>query len=254
MRDFINWDILQRIENSPKEYIVQRKVSLLDAFLMGYEFCLQVENEEQLKIKYESMPSLEEYARKKYNADNIGSRNAINVIAFTCEDERDFFYKYFDFLREYEQEYPILETISYTLRKFDLKDVKPEEKHDTYHDLTQIPPKPTFRQMLSGMRRRYCMYFGYYDLADFRAFLNGYFVCKKDYNQTIDDFEVKVKTFTEKIRCETVNVNGDFVTWDRLYRYDRDWRAWGPIAENGEKMIEDFWEDMEAFIGEALDL
>jgi hypothetical protein len=232
MRSFINWDILQRIENSPKEFIVQRNVGLLNAFLFGYEiFFLQLKNEEQLKVKYDNVPSLDEYARNKYCADNIGTRNFTSIISFTCEDERDFFDKYLDFLKEYEQQYPVQETIFYTLKE-----------------------KPfVLKELLTGMRKRYPMYFGYYDISCLRAFFDGYFLCKQEYNIPMTIFDTKVREFTESIICESLNITGEFVTWDRLYRYDRHWNAWGEIIEtDAKKILEDFWIDLEKFTGETI--
>jgi hypothetical protein len=233
MRSFINWDILQRIENSPKEFIVQRNVALLDAFLFGYEdFLLQLEHEEQLKAKYDTVLSLDEYARKKYSADNIGTRNFKSIIAFTCEDERDFFGKYFDFLKEYEQKYPVQETVSYILRETNCE----------------------LKKLLTGMKNRYPMYFGNYDISYFRAFLDGYFLCKQEFNVPLTTFDTKVRKFTESIICKSLNITGDSVTWDRLYRYDRDWSAWGKTNETTEKeILEEFWKELEKFTGETIE-
>ena len=232
MRSFINWDILQRIENSPKEFIVQRNVAQLNAFLFGYEiFFLQPENEEQLKAKYDTVPSVDEYARNKYCADNIGTRNFKSIISFICEDERDFFSKYLDFLKEYEQKYPVQENVSYVLKG------KPCE----------------FKELLLGMRKRYPMYFGSYNISCLRAFLDGYFLCKKEYNIPFTTFDTKVKKFTESITCKSLNLTSEFVTWDRLYRYDRDWNAWGEISETmAKKILEEFWTDLEKFTGETI--
>ena len=233
MRSFINWDTLQRIENSPKEFIVQRNVTLLDAFLFGYgDFLLQLENEEQLKAKYDTVLSLDEYARKKYSADNIGTRNFKSIIAFTCEDDRDFFDKYFDFLKEYEQKYPVQETVSYILKETNCE----------------------LKKLLTGMKNRYPMYFGNYDVSCFRAFLDGYFLCKQEFNVPLTTFDTKVRKFTESIICKSLNITGDFVTWDRLYRYDRDWSAWGKTNETTEKeILEEFWKELEKFTDETIE-
>lgn len=234
MRDFTNWEILQRIENSPKEFIVQRKVSLLDAFLFGYEILLQPETEERLKEEYKDVPSIDEYAIEKYSAKGIGTRNFKSIISFTSEDERDFFYKYLDFLKEYEQKYPIKERISYTLRE---------------------TPLFIFEELLlKGMRKRYPMYFGDYDISKLRSFLDGYFLCKKEYDIPLTAFETKIRKFTESIICEDLNLSGKFVTWDRLYRYDRDWYAWGEIDDsNAKKILENFWSDLEKFTEETIE-
>ena len=252
MRNFINWNILQRIENSPKEFIVQRNVTLLDAFLLGYEdFFLQLENEEQLKAKYANVPSAEEYARKKYDAGNIGSRNFKSILSFTCEDERDFFDKYFEFLKEYEQKYPVQETVSYILRKTPARLTLQQAEPDFY----TLPERPhVLKELLAGMRKRYLMYFGIYDISCFRAFLDGYFLCKKEYNIPFTTFDIKVKKFTESIICKALKLTGEFVTWDRLYRYDRDWNAWGKIEEaKAKKILEEFWIDLEKFTGETIE-
>ena len=155
MRSFTNWDILQRIEKSPGEFIGQRKVSLLEAFLLCYErIFLKVENEEFLNEKYKNTPSLEEYARERYHADNIGTRHFRSIISFTSEDERDFFYNYLEFLKVYEKQFPIEEPVRYIIKE---------------------NPAFTFRKLLTAIKHCYRMWFFFYDLADFRAFLDGYF-------------------------------------------------------------------------------
>lgn len=53
MRTFFNWKILSRIEQSPKEYVIQRNVDILSAFLFGYNgILLQLENIDELEQKY----------------------------------------------------------------------------------------------------------------------------------------------------------------------------------------------------------
>lgn len=116
MRSFINWEILQQIENSPGDFIVQRKVSLLNSFLFGYEeVCLKLNDKELLEKKYEKVPSLEDYARVKFKADNIGSRCFDSVISYTCEGEHDYYRKYLCFLHEYETHFPTDEVLSWRI-------------------------------------------------------------------------------------------------------------------------------------------
>ncbi|MDR2905121.1 MAG: hypothetical protein LBU73_04105 [Helicobacteraceae bacterium] len=252
MRSFINWDILLRIENSPKEFIIQRNVALLNAFLLGYEgVLLQLENEEQLKAKYDAIPSLEEYARKKYNADNIGTRNFKSIISFTCEDERDFFDKYFDFLKEYEQKFPVQESISYILRETSAELTSEQKKPDYF----TVPERPcTLEEWLIGIMARFPMYFDYYNISYLRAFLDGYFLCKKEYNIPLTTFETKVRKFTEGIICKDLKLTGEFVSWDRLYRFDRNWSTWGEIEEPAaKKILEEFWKELKQFTGETID-
>ncbi len=227
MRSFINWEILQRIENSPEKHIVQRKVSLINSFLFGYEnIYLKLNEREFLENKYVEFPSLEDYARIKYNAENIGTRNFVSVISYFSEDERDLYCHYFGFLHEYETKFKIEENITWTLNE-----------------------KPYFKvkTLLRAIRKRFPMYFGIYDLAEIRAFLDGYFLCKKDYKIPLDAFDIKIKMFTENIVCESLGMTGKFVTWDRKYRYERDWKPWGE-TENGKEIVEAFWTELEQFV------
>lgn len=232
MRNFIVWDLLNRIENSPEEYIVQRKVSLLESFQFGYEFFyLKIENLEELERRYAEIPSLQEYAMTKYNAHNIGSRNYKSILSFISEDERDFYNNYLNFLKEYESQFSIKEPVNYILVE------KPENM---------------LKDVLLGMQQRFLMYFNDYSLADFRAFLDGYFCCKKDYCIPLTPFDKKLKEFTESITCETLNLTGEFVTWDRKYRFSRSWYAWGEITDtHAQHMLLQFWKDLEEFTQET---
>jgi len=91
MRTFFNWEILKRIEESPKEYIVHRNVDLISAFLFGYEdILLELKDKKELEEKYINKPSIEDYVITKYNAQNIGTRNIISIISFISENELDF--------------------------------------------------------------------------------------------------------------------------------------------------------------------
>jgi hypothetical protein len=103
MRDFNNLDLLERIELAPKEFIVHRKVNLLDSFIYGYEdILLKIKDIEILKNKYKNIPSMEEYAREKYmNGIDIGSRSYKSILAYTCENELEYYNRYIVFIKEY---------------------------------------------------------------------------------------------------------------------------------------------------------
>lgn len=257
MRTFLNWEILKRIEKSPKEYIVQRNVDLLSAFLFGYEdILLELKNKEQLEEKYIKTSSLEDYARLKYNAQNIGTSNFSSIISFYSEDELDFYNNYLSFFKEYEAKHPVQEPISYILRS----EVKSSKTISNNKNISIEPfqydslPKFPFslEKILPHMRKRLPMFFGSYSLAPFRAFLDGYFLCKKDYQIALTPFEQKVKSFTKSIVCGSLGIENEFTTWDRKYRYDRDWKSWGDIDTVKEKdILESFWKDMDAYIESA---
>ncbi|MFC4477962.1 hypothetical protein [Flavobacterium chungangensis] len=255
MRTFLNWEILKRIEESPKEYIVQRNVDLLSAFLFGYEdIILELKDKKELEEKYIKMPSIEDYTIKKYNAHHIGTRNITSIISFISENELDFYKNYLSLLKEYEVKYSIEETISYILRQ----DKKRLKKNPNYEEISSyseesLPEKmPSLNELFSHMRKRFPMYFGNYNLAPFRAFLDGYFLCKKDYQIALTPFEQKVKSFTKSIVCGSLEIENEFTTWDRKYRYDRDWKSWGDIDTVKEKdILESFWKDMDAYIESA---
>lgn len=234
MRTFIVWDIINRIENAPKEFIGQRKVSLLNSFLFGYDcIYLEVQDEDKLKEKYKDIPSLDEYIRNKYRADHIGSRNFGSIISFLCEDERDYFFNYLAHLKEYEQQFPIEEPIVYVLRNM---------------------PRIDLKELLAAIKKRYRMYLPDNSLANLRAFLNGHFQCKKDYHLSLTAFESGIIAFTEQIVCKDLNLTGEYVTWDRKYRYDRDWNSWGETDESdAKKILDSFWKDLEKFTNEIIE-
>jgi hypothetical protein len=99
MRDFNNLRLIQKIEDNPSDYIIQRKVNLLNSFLFGYEdILLKLKNIETLKNKYENMPSMDEYAKEKYNVVNIGTRNYKTLLKYNCENEVEYFTVYLQFI------------------------------------------------------------------------------------------------------------------------------------------------------------
>lgn len=253
MRTFFNWEILKRIEKSPKEYIVQRNVDLLSAFLFGYEdILLELKDKKELDEKYIKKPSIEDYAIKKYNAQNIGTRNITSIISFISENELDFYNNHLSLIKEYEAKYPIEETICYIVRQ-EIQNSKKEYNLETSSFLENSLTEPiaSLDELFPHMRKRFLMYFGSYSLASLRAFLDGYFLCKKDYQIDLTPFEQKIKFFTNSIICENLEIENEFTTWDRKYRYDRDWKSWGTIDTTKEKeILESFWKDMDAFIGE----
>jgi hypothetical protein len=114
-------------------------------------------------------------------------------------------------------------------------------------------PEYTLKNMLSGMKKRFPMYFGSYDLENFRAFFDGYIRCKKDYNIELDDFENKIVKFVAGIKCNLLDMEGKHVTWDRKYRYNLDWDSWGQINEKqGKEIIDKFFEELGNNTGEVL--
>lgn len=247
MRSFYNLELMQRIERSPENYIVQRKVSQFESYMMGYDMQLQLENEKLLEKKYASMPSLDEYIRHKYHAHNIGTRNCFSIISFVSEDEHDFFQNYFDIHRGYENENPVIESVRYVPREYRI--FTPEPNYQKSYI-----PRFALQVYMAAMRKRFRMYFRSYSLADFRAWLDGYFHCKEEYNLPMDAFDIKVREFTRNIICEDLELTGRFVTWDRKYRYDRDWNAWGEIDEApAKKMLDEFWIDMERYTQEKIE-
>jgi hypothetical protein len=54
MRDFNNLSLIERIKFNPKDFIVHRKVDLLDSFIFGYEhILLKIKDIEILKYDYQ---------------------------------------------------------------------------------------------------------------------------------------------------------------------------------------------------------
>jgi len=255
MRTFLNWEILKRIEQSPKEYIIQRNVDIMGAFLYGYErILLKLKNKEELERKYIQMPSIEDYALKKYNAHNIGTRNFTSIISFISEDELDFYNNYISFLKEYETKYPVEETICYILRS-EVKSSENKRKQTSTEPIDHISlaEHSFLKEILPHMRKRFLMHFGKYSLASLRAFIDGYFLCKEDYKISLTSFEQKIKSFIESIICENLILENEFTTWDRKYRYNLDWNSWGYIDTTREKeILESFWKDIEEYIGETI--
>ena len=59
--------------------------------------------------------------------------------------------------------------------------------------------------------------FGFNSLSNFRAFLDGYFKFKNQYNLGFSEYETRLFTFIENWRNK-VNKNIPFETWDRPFR------------------------------------
>jgi hypothetical protein len=233
MRDFNNLYLIKKIENSPSDYIIQRKVNLLDSFLFGYEdILLKLKNIETLKNKYKNIPSMDEYAKEKYNGGNIGTRNYKTILKYNCENELEYFDSYLQFIEEYESKYSLEEDIEFIIND---------------------RPEYTLKNMLDGMKKRFPMYFDNYDLESFRAFFDGYVRCKNDYNIKLYDFENKIIKFIGGIKCDIIDMEGKNITWDRKYRYNMYWDSWGQINEKqGKEIINKFFEELENSTGEAI--
>jgi hypothetical protein len=230
MRDFNNLDLILKIENNPLDYIIHRKVSLLQSYLFGYEyFLLKIKDVEILKDKYKNVPSMDEYGRIKYNGRNIGTRNITSIISYNCENEIEYYDNYLQFIKEYEEKYILEENVVYM--------IKDEEKYTT-------------ENILKAIKTRYPTYFGTYNLENFRAFFDGYIKCKKDYDITIDNYENGIIGFLKTIKCEILNMEGKYITWDRKYRYNKDANPWGEMNGNsGKEIVNNFFTDLEKYIG-----
>ncbi len=234
MRNFLYGPIMKRIEQAPEHFIVQRDIHLLSAFLYGYQdILLEIDNYSTLCELYLDTPSLEDFARQKYQVSEIRARNFTSLLAWYSEDSRDLFYRYIAFIKEYEATFPVNRDICWVLRE---------------------KPALPLKILLAGIRRRYPMYFGHNDLSHLRAFLDGYFLCKTEYCLPLDDFEEKVLAFTHSIECEIVSASGLFSTWDRKFRYDREWQPWGDCDGNtATHILAAFWSELEKFTGSLTD-
>lgn len=260
MRDFNNIDLIGKIEKCPRDYIVHRKVNLLNAFELGYCILTKIENLEQLKKKYESMPSMNEYAWKKYkykyknisideymkkykNTDgpmeeyiqnfflegnNIDPKSFSSILEYISESELEYFNSYLQFINEYESKYLLEEKIEYI-----------------------VEPQFKLKKILHDMRKRYALYFGQCDLESFRAFFDGYINCKRDNNLDIDVFESKIINFLKSIECTLIEeMNEKNITWDRKYAYNRFYSI--SLAYKNPDLIDCFFNDLEKKIGEEI--
>jgi hypothetical protein len=225
MRNFNNLNLIKMIELNPKDSIVHRKVNLFDSFIFGYELLLTINDIETLRNKYKEIPSMEEYAREKYNGNNIGSRNFRSILAYDCENELEYYNKYIHFIKEYESQYILENNIMYN-----------------------IEPQYKLKDLLNKMRKRYSMYFNNYNLENFRAFFDGYINCKKDNNIEINHFEYKIIAFFEGIKCEIIEMEGENITWDRKYTYNKSFNS----LDGNKEIIENFFNDLEKNIGEKI--
>ena len=124
-----------------------------------------------LKNKYKNMPSMGEYAMRKFRKRYIPSTGFEYFIKANNTNELDYYHKYIQFVKEYEQKYLMENNVEYVINH------KPE-----------LP----FRNILGNMKKRWAMYLGGYNLENIRAFFDGYIRCKYDYGIRIDDFENKM--------------------------------------------------------------
>ncbi|HIH3217829.1 hypothetical protein [Escherichia coli] len=73
---------MKRIEQAPEHFIVQRDIHLLSAFLYGYQdILLEIDNYSTLCELYLDTPSLEDFARQKYQVSEIRARNFTSLLA-----------------------------------------------------------------------------------------------------------------------------------------------------------------------------
>jgi hypothetical protein len=225
MRDFNNLSLIERIRLNPNDFIVHRKVDLLDSFIFGYEhILLKIKDIEILKNKYKNIPSMQEHAQEIYNG-NIGSRNFKSILEYNCENELEYYNKYIQFIKDYESKYTLENNIEYIIeQQYELKDI------------------------LNKMRKRYPMYFNNFNLENFRAFFDGYITCKKENNIEIDYFEYKIITFLQNIKCEIIEMEDKNITWDRKYTYNKSFSS----LDGNKEIINKFFEGLEKNAGEKI--
>ena len=213
--------------NNTSATIGQRNYGLFKCYSMAFDWGLDLVYDDSTEKLAEQMPSIEEFVTNQLGENNNRTVRFDYYIGWNSEDQRELFERCFQKILEYENAFPILE------KDYSFK-LKTQLKMDLKGNLKHIFMRP-------GM-------YGMENLSHLRAYLDGYFRFKKDYNLTLSETDRKIIDFIKDWKGK-VNKNREFETWDRPFRLEK----MGTTDFSGPSVSWEF-ERFEEIITEELEL
>lgn len=200
MRTFHNLDLIKEITQDPFRTIGQRKYSLFKAYTASFVWYTEVQIDENIKSITDSMPTIEEYVTNQIGENNLRTVLFDYYIGWISEDSRELFDLCINKINEYENIHKV-------------------DKNKYFFKLKPYAKQLDLKTNLKHMFHRPGMY-GFEGLSGLRAFLDGYFKFKEQYNLNLSEYESRLSKFIEYWKSK-VNKEIPFETWDRPFRLEK---------------------------------
>ena len=198
MRTFHHLKLIEEIAADPRKILGQRSYSLMESFLTPYRLFLEVAYNAELEQEITETPSIEEFVALEFNEEHNRTLRFDFYLGLIAEDQRELLELAIDRIKRYETIHPLSQH-HYVFKV----------KGDYSLDLRNT--------WLKGIFNRPMMY-GIWGFAHLRAFLDGYFRMKTDYNIPLSEYEAKLVRFIERWK-EQVNPERTFETWERVFLF-----------------------------------
>lgn len=193
MRTFHHIQLIREIADSPNEFIGQRRYALLRAYLGAYLFFTEVEYNPEFQKTFEKMPSMEEYVAKEFGEKHTRTVLFDYYLEWISEDEREHYECCLDRIFRYEEEFPVKES-EYS-HKLNLR--------------VNLDLQKSFKLVLLRPGA-----YGLNKLSEIRAYLDGYFKFKADFQLELSIYEKRLLRSIDKWKSKT-DSSIKFDTWDR---------------------------------------
>lgn len=199
MRTFHKLDLIEEVLQDPYGTVGQRNFDLFKSYSFAFNWYTEVQIDDSVKSLVGGMPTIEEFVTTQIGENNLKTVLFDHYIGWTAEDSRELFELCFKKIKEYESQYPV-------------------DQNDYSFKLKQNVEGLDLRKNLKHMFLRPVMY-GLNGLAGLRAYLDGYFKFKKQYQLELSEYESRLFTFITFWKNK-VNKDVPFETWDRPFRLE----------------------------------
>ena len=169
------------------------------SYITPYEQFLTIEFAPELEKEITEMPNIEEYVSTELEEEFVGAVRFDYYLGLMAEDEKQLLELAIDYIRKYETVYPL-------------------SRHH-YNFKCNAPNVDLRNTWLKAMFMRPGMY-GIENLACLRAFLDGYFRMKAEYQLPVSEYEEKLLEFIGYWKART-NPQLPFDTWERAFAYEK---------------------------------
>lgn len=200
MRTFHNIDLIEKVKANPFNFLGQREFKLVQSFLMPIEGATEPKISDKAISKAMSYPSMREHIVDKY--DFFDTKYTVQwtwAIGFQVENQQELLDRYFDSIFEYEELYPI------DRKNYEINCIA-KSNLDITNTIRILCEKPYL--------------FGTSSLAEIRAYIEGHFWLKANYNLELTKNEKRLIVFINHWRNKT-NETLKFDTWERVIMKDR---------------------------------